>query len=243
MDKLQFLFTMVLLATVIGGIWIFGLDDNLYDAVNSLKKSSTIHPIEKAEAISDQQQNTIINAISEEKDESLIVHNEHFEEPLLTSQKTEIPHTTVIHSNPKTITEEDKIKSLEKLDFELRGEGIGHQGAIANSKKSLIDFTLNPVPDSKLTKFTIKYGTINYGGFIVNVKDGTIEVSGDKITISLTQDDNVDPIGTLIGTLKSSISDAKQANSIHFEDQKIYLGKGIVAPIHFTFDCTLVYKQ
>ena len=242
MDKLQFLFTMVLSATVIGGIWIFGFDDELYDAVNFFKKPSTTYPIEKAEALSDLQQVTITNTITEEKDESVIVHDEHFEEPLVNTQKTETPHTTMIHSSPKPISAEDKIKSLEKLDFALTGEGIGHQGAMANSKKSSIDLTLSPVSGSKLTKFTIKSGTISYGGFIVNVEDGTIEVSGDRVTISLAQDDKVDPIGTLIGTLKGSISDAKQVNSIHFEDQKIYLGKGIVAPIHFTFDCTFVYK-
>ena len=242
MNKPLYLFAIVLSITIISGIWIFGFDDELFGVVNAMKNTSTDYSHDTTENVSEQQE-VISDTIISKGEETTIMQNT-VKENLTDSTKAKTSYTAADHSNPKPPTNEELIRRLEKKDFELAGSGIGFQGGPSNAKNSSINLALTPVIDSKLTKFTIKSGSVNYGDSIIHMEDGTLEISGDKVTISLTQDDYLDSIGTFVGTLSGSLLTSRhQTNSVHFENQLLYLEKGARAPIHFIFDSSINAKS
>ncbi|MFB5623247.1 MAG: hypothetical protein ACE5RH_04580 [Nitrosarchaeum sp.] len=230
-SKSSYIFVIILATTIIGGVWVFGLDEKLFGS--SYNKTSFAEPTYEEESF--QEDNLESSDIKSEQ----ITKIHSSEVPA----KVQSEKVTLLKKPEITETREDRIKNLEKLDFILNGKGDGYTATPVNSKPMSISMVLTPIQGSSLTKFQIKTGTFNFDGGPIIMEKGVLEIFKDKVTIILSQDKNSDPVGIISGSISDSIIDVKPKEYlIHFEDQVISLGAKTRAPIHFTGDWIFSYQ-
>jgi hypothetical protein len=230
-NKSSYVFFIILSTAIIGGVWVFGLDEKLFGSYNT---TSFAEPTYEEEFFPEDN----IESFGIQSEQITKIHSSEVPAKLQQSEKvTPLKKPQIIE------TREDRIKSLEKLDFILKGKGEGFTATPVNSKPMSISMVLAPISGSSLTKFQIKTGTFNFDGGPINMEKGVLEIFKDKVTITLSQDKNSDPVGTISGSISDPVIDVNpKEHLIHFENQVISLGAKTHAPIHFTGDWVFSYK-
>lgn len=199
---------LVIAATMIAGIWIFGFDDELF-GIKPTKQDPNPQlipkPLISKQIIEKSSQNTQIN-----------------------------PEPTKTYTTPEqrpiaqyiTSKDSNQINSLEDAKFTLDAEGTAYEGSPSLTKPAEITLNLTPIKNTKLEKFDVSDGRIIIGTTAISFDKGTAEIKGTTMSISVINDDQLDPFFTITGTLDESIlSDKDSVQDISFSNQLIYFGK------------------
>ncbi|AJZ75888.2 hypothetical protein SU86_005355 [Candidatus Nitrosotenuis cloacae] len=217
---------------LVAGIWIFGFDDEIF-GTKTVNQNSIPQPTQQKQIVSD---DVMIETKPSETPQTK-PDAEMTEKPNDPEQKLTIKHTTNKGSN--------LMKSLENSEFELDVHGTAYEGSRSLSKAAEITLKMIPVKDTNLEKFDVSDGKLIIGITGISFDKGTAEIKGTTISISVTNDDSLDPFFTIIGTLDEPVrADKDTKQKVTFADQLIYFGKKDEAtPHHFDADGELKHTS
>lgn len=218
----QIIAILAIAAILVAGIWIFGFDDELF-GTKQINRDSNSESITQKSVI---QSPTVVQKIP---DENLQAKSD----PEPTEEQT-MPEQKLIIQYP-TNKDPDLTGSLENTEFKLDVDGTAYEGSPSLAKPAEITLNLIPIKGTKLEKFDVSNGRIIIGTTAVSFDKGTAEIKGTAISISVINDDSLDPFFTIVGILDEPIlSDKDSTQKVSFSDQLVYFGKNDeTTPHHF----------
>ena len=198
---------ITIITMIVAGIWIFGFDDELF-GTKPIKQDSIPQPM---------QQKPLAQKMPIENQQSKSYVEPAQKPTTALAEKPIIQHYTNKNPDPST---------LEDARFELDVDGTAYTGSPSLAKPAEITLKLIPIKGSKLEKFDVSDGKIIIGNMGISFDKGIAEIKGTTISISVTNDDSLDPFFSIIGILDEPIlSDKDSTQRVSFSDQLVYFGK------------------
>lgn len=173
-NKISYIFLAALVVSVIGGIWGFGLDDELLGDFNA--KPSVTTQI--------QNEYNVENMVEPEETDKTQTNTKNEIQSLQSAKPTPVTGT---ESEIESPTKEERIKDLESHTFILKGNGNGYKNTVYETKLVSLNVILRPILGSDLTKFQIVSGKLVFGINGINLENGILEILGYHIVFTLNQ--------------------------------------------------------